>query len=213
MRALGLTLFTALFGVTLPVDYVAIQEALTIANSSFEAEHRRFHAEYHLPVNSPPVDFMSIVTPFRRIVLTSETDARLGRRRFGQKEALGALQPYPDQIEIYAELTFHPHNTFLGVPNYTIELQAASRGASVILPREVERLPRFGSRIESPWYPYSYPFREAPGLPSRTDTLLGGTLIARVPGSSVDPKGRYDVMVKDGTRELARARAELERLR
>src|SRR5918992_462061 len=105
MRALALLLVAG--GVILPLDHLAIQDALTIANSSFDSTHRRFHADYRFPVNRPPVDFVSVVSPFRRLVLAAETQERLGQRMYGQREALAALQPDPDRFEVYVELTFH----------------------------------------------------------------------------------------------------------
>jgi hypothetical protein len=211
MRAFAIVLLSA-GGMVVPLDHAAIQDALVIGNSSFETDHRRFHADYHFPLGSAPVDFISVVTPFRRVVLAAETEARQGRRSFGQREALAALQPDPDRLEVYAELTFHPHHTYLAVPSYTMELDPGSRGVP-IAPHDMERIPRFAPRVEAPWYPLPYPLREAPRLPSRTETLLGGTLIARFAGSRLDAKAAYSVVIRDGTRELARARLDLGRVR
>jgi hypothetical protein len=211
MRALTL-LTTLTLGVVHPLDHVAIQEALTIANSSIESSHRRFHADYYLPVKTAPVDFISLVTPFRRVVLSAETEARLGRRMFGQREALAALQPDPDRFELYAELTLHPLNTFIGLPEYTIELEPLSFRGPVVVPQGIDRLPRFAPRLESPWYPFAYPYAVgstvAGGRP-----LVGGTLIARVAGGDLDRKGIYTVVVKDGRKELGRAKLDLARVR
>jgi len=211
MRALALALIAG--GVVLPLDHLAIQHALSIANSSLESTHRQFHADYRFPVNKPPVDFISIVSPFRRLVLSAETEVRLGRRMFGQREAIAALRPDPDRFEVYAELTFHPHNTFIGVPAYTIELEPiAARGATV-LPEAIDRLPRFGPRADDAWYPFQYPPAAGARARAGSEPLLGGTLIARIPGGQLDPKAAYAVVVRDGAKELARARIELWRLR
>jgi hypothetical protein len=209
MRALALAI-----GILLPLDHVAIQDALTIANSSLEATHRRFHADYHFPVNAAPVDFVSIVSPFRRLVLTAETEERLGRRMFGQREALAALHPDPDRFEVYVELTFHPHNTFVGVPDYTIELEPLSFRGPSIAPDALDRLPRFGPRIDEPWYPFPYPHPVGPNAPaSGAEPLTGGTLVARIAGAQLNPKAVYAVVIGDEKRVLARARVDLARLR
>ena len=212
MRTSAILLF-ATGALVLPrLDHVAIQDALVIGNSSFEADHRRFHAEYHFPLSAPPVDFISVVTPFRRVVLAAETEARQGRRSFGQREALAALQPDPDRLEIFAELTFHPHHTFVAVPTYSIELDPASRGVPVQL-RDIEHIPRFTPRLQAPWYPLPYPFRETPRLPARADTLLGGTIIARFGLNGMEPTAVYSVVIRDGSREVVRARVDFGRMR
>jgi hypothetical protein len=211
MRALALMLIAG--GVILPLDHVAIQDALTIANSSFESTHRRLHADYRFQVNSVPVDFVSIVSPFRRLVLMAENAQRLGRRMFGQRESLAALQPDPDRFEVYVELTFHPHNTFIGVPDYTIELEPMTYRGPTVAPAEIERLPRFGPRLDDTSYPFPYPYPVSPRTPAGGEPLRGGTMIARFPGSRLDPKAGYMVIVRDGTKELARTRVDLGRLR
>lgn len=212
MRALALVLL-ALGGLQLPLDPRAIDDALRIANSSLETTHVRFHADYRVPVNTPPVDFISIVTPFRRVTLAAETAVRQGRRMLGQREALAALQPDPDRVEVFVELTFHPHNTFVAVPGYSIELQPASfRGASIPVD-SIDRLPRFGPRLEDRWYPFPYPYTVGAPVPTGSQPLLGGTLIGRLSGGQLDPNGIHAVVVKDGTKELARARVDFAKLR
>ena len=213
MRALVLAHMVLASGIIVPLDRQAIFDALAIANSSIESTHRRFHAGYRVPVSKAPVDFVSIVSPFRRVVLAAETEVRLGRRMFGQQEALAALQPDPDRFEVYVELTFHPHNTFIGVPDYRIALEPISFRGPPIAPREVDRLQRFGPRLDDTWYPFPYPYPVGPKVPGGGQPLLGGTLIARIPGAEIDPNGVYAVIVKDGATELARARVDLALLR
>jgi hypothetical protein len=211
MRALALALIAG--GVVLPLDHLAIQDALTIANSSLESTHRQFHADYRLAVNKAPVDFISLVSPFRRLVLSAETEMRRGRRMFGQREAIAALRPDPERFEVYVELTFHPHNTFIGVPEYTIQLEPVTARGPAVLPEAIDRLPRFGPRVEAAWYPFPYPHPGGVRARDGSEPLLGGTLIARVPGDQLDPKAGYAVIVRDGATELARARVDLGRLR
>lgn len=217
MRAAALVVIAAVgAGVAgameLSLDSRAIEDALWIANHSLESTHRRFHADYRFPVNAPPVDFVSVVTPFRRLVLAAETETRLGRRMFGQREALAALQPDPQRVEVYAELTFHPHNTFVAVPEYSVELEPVARGVT-ITSKEIDRLPRFGPRLDSEWYPFPYPYTVGPRVPAGSEPLLGGTLLATFDGETLDPKGRYQVVIKDGKTPLARTPVDLGRLR
>jgi hypothetical protein len=210
MRALALALIAG--GVVFPLDHLAIQDALAIANSSLESTHRQFHGDYRFDVNRAPIDFISIVSPFRRLVLVAETEVRHGRRMFGQRDAIAALKPDPDRFEVFVELTFHPHNTFIGVPEYTIALEPWTARGGAIVPEAVDRLPRFGPRLEDGRYPVPYPPVGSRG-PAGSEPLRGGTIVARVPGSQLDPKGGYTVIVRDGAKELARARVDLGRLR
>lgn len=213
MRALAFALAVSAGGAVVPLDRRAIDEALTIANSSLESTHRRYHADYRFPVKTPPVDLISVVTPFRRLVLSAETEERLGRRMFGQREAIAALQPDPGRFEIYVELTFHPHNTFIGVPGYTMELEPVTRG-SMVMPLELERLPRLGPRYDDTWYPFPYPRSSGSTAPlPASEPLLGGTLIGRFAGAQIEAQGAYTVVIRDGKKELGRGRIDLARLR
>jgi hypothetical protein len=211
MRALAIAVIAG--GVVLPLDHVAIQQALAIASSSIESTHRQFHADYRFPVNRAPVDFVSVVSPFRRVVLSAETEMTLGRRIFGQRDAIAALQPDPDRFEVYIELTFHPHNTFIAMPEYTIQLEPLSARGGAVLPETIDRLPRFGPRLDDARYPFPYPHPVGARSAAGSQPLLGGTLIARIAGGQLDPKAAYMVIVREHARELARARVDLGRLR
>lgn len=219
MRATAAAVLAALIAmpagaIELSLDRRAIEQALYIAHSSLEADHFRFHADYRFTVARSPVDFAEIVSPFRRLVLQAETAFRQGARMFGQREALASLQPDPDRVEVYVELTFHPMNTFINVPEYGVELLPLGRAGAGIQPGTIDRLPRFGPRVDNSSYPFPYPYPVAPRVPTGTEPLLGGTLIARFHGNTVDPQGVYEVVVRDGEKELGRTwRVDLAKLR
>src|SRR5215216_4170820 len=124
----------------------AVSEAIAIGQSRIEADRTRFHAPYRVSINKAPVDFVEVVTPFRRVVLTAESRARIGDRSFGQRLAFDVLDAAPAQIDLWAEFTFHPLNTYVGVPAYEISLTDA-RGAR-IQPRDIEVQSRYGPRVE-----------------------------------------------------------------
>lgn len=212
MRLLALALAMGAL-IEQPLDRRAIDEALLIANSSSETAHLRFHADYRVPVGTAPVDFVSIVSPFRRLVLGAESENRLGRGLFGQREALALLAKYPEGLEVYAELTFHPLNTFVYVPEHTVVLEPVSFRGPVVEARGTDRLPRFGPRVDDRWYPFPYPFPTNQRVPTASEPLLGATLIARFATEDVDPRAIYSVVVKDGPKELGRARVDFARLR
>jgi hypothetical protein len=219
MRATGAALLAAVAGlpagaIELTLDRRTIEQALEIAHSTIQSTHVRFHADYRFTVARAPIDFVEIVPPFRRVVLAAETEQRLGRRMFGQQQALAALQPDPDRVEVYVELTFHPMNTFIGVPEYDVELQPVTPSGARIQPGTIDRLARYGPRLDDSHYPFPYPYTVAPRVPAGSQPLLGGTLIARFSGALLDPKGVYEVVVKEGEKELGRTRRiDLLRLR
>ena len=183
----------------------ALTEALDIGQSRIESLRTRFHQPYRLFVGRPPVDEIHVITPFRRVALAAESRARLGDRLFGQREARATLAEAPEQIDLLIELTFHPQNTFIGVPPYQVRLLPAVAATPPAEPRDVAYVPRFGPRIE--------------GLPPLTtpsisgQPLTGGTIVVHLDGRAVGVNGIYDVLVLDGTKELARARVDFGAMR
>src|SRR5262245_16921436 len=114
-------------GAVQPVlDRRGIEEAILIGQSRFDAERARFHTGYRIQVSRQPVDWIDVITPFHRVALAAEEKARLGDRVFGQREANAALNAAPNVIELLFELTFHPLNTFVGVPAYDVALTRAN---------------------------------------------------------------------------------------
>jgi hypothetical protein len=196
------------------LDRRSIEEAIDVGTTRIESTRTRVHAEYRFAANQPPVDYLDVVTPFYKVVLASESQGRTGGKLFGQREAFEALGPEPSRIGIYVELTFHPLNTFVGVPLYTVALASTMRGPNAPKPLDsltLDRLPRFGPRLEGIPRPFMSP--QVPPGPSGSGPLSGGTLAAIFDGEALDPKGTYDAMVKDGDKEIARVRIDFGRLR
>jgi len=212
--AFALLLVGRLFAFDATLDAEAIQQALAIGQSRLAQDHERFHRPYRVTVGKPPVDWIEIVTPFRRIVLAAEAKAAAGDRRFGQRQALEIAAASRDQMDVRVELSFHPLNTFVGVPEYQVALQ---RGSDT--PRDpisIDRIPRFGPRVPGP----TVPVPTGPVLPSGSQPMLGGTLIAHFDMTGLAQAGAYDVVILDvaekGTRpasELARARVDFASMR
>jgi hypothetical protein len=151
------------------------------------------------------VDDIQVITPFRRVVLAAESRARFGDRLFGQREARATLAETPEQIDLLVELTFHPQNTFIGVPPYRVRLLPAAAMTTPAEPRDVSYVPRFGPRIEG------MPPMTTPGVAGQP--LTGGTIVVQLDGRATDVNGLYDVLVLDGTKELARARLDFRALK
>ena len=193
-------------GVEFGLDRQAVDAAIKLGQSSAEKERARYHLAYRLEVNKAPLDYIDIVTPFRRVVLGAETRARIGDRMFGQRQALELLAGKGRQIDVHAEFTFHPQNTFVGVPEYVIRLG----GDRLIAPRATERVPRFGARVDR-----SPLFLPVPGgiASARSQPMLGGTVIAQFDGESLNAMGTYDVLVLEEEKELGRVRVNFATLR
>ena len=205
--SLGLAVGAAAYQPTL--DRGAINDAIAIGQSRVDAARARYHLPYHLPVAWPPVDYVDVVTPFRRVVLAAEERARIGDRAFGQREALALLADRMS-LALFVELTFHPLNTYVGVPSYDVTL-ADTASAQTITARRIDRIPRYGMRLDGMPLPYAYP--AVPPTPGSSQPMLGGTLIAEFDNGAVKTTGMYHVIVEDNGRELARVRVDLAILR
>jgi hypothetical protein len=196
--------------VQLTLDRRAIEEAIYIGQSRIESERNRFHEPYRVRVAQPPIDWIDVITPFHRVELAAEMNARRGGRQFAQREAMDVLGKTKDQIDLLIEMTFHPLNTFVSVPLYEVEIIPSS-GDSRIKPLRTDRFPRFGPRAESAGP--ALPAPSASAVFGGGQPVLGGTIIAVLDGSTLHPKQRMSVVVLDGKTELARAALNLASMR
>jgi hypothetical protein len=191
------------------LDRRAIEQAIFLGQSRFDAERARFHSAYRLAVSRPPVDWIDVITPFHRVALAAEAKARLGDRVFGQREAAAALSVAPNLIEFLVELTFHPLNNYVGVPAYAVSL---NRGQDKpVAAQSINRYPRFGPRTATnapaPPNPNAAPILGS-GQP-----MLGGTLVVQFAAGAIDANGRYDLVMTDGGKEILRTGVEFGKMR
>ena len=148
------------------LDTQTLADAINIGGSRIDDVRTRFHASYHINVAQPPVDYIEVVTPFRRVALDAEARARAGDRLYGQRDALATLGDEPSRVDIVVELTFHPLNNFVGVPNYPVSLLPMTGGPR-ILPRQSSR-----SRVSVRAWPGHTPLPATPytvAPPRRTE--------------------------------------------
>jgi hypothetical protein len=195
------------------LDRQAVTAAIVLGQTRIDRDRTRFHEPYRLSVNKAPLDYIDFVTPFRLVVLTAETRARTGDRSFGQRQALELLEAVSHQVDVHAEFTFHPLNNYVGVPEYVVRLEErkpAPAGTAIRLPVRIERVPRFGARVDG-----TPLFLPVPGgiTTGKSQPLLGGTVVARFDGQALNATGTYDVIVSEGEKELGRARVDFSRLR
>jgi hypothetical protein len=191
------------------LDPQRLSDAIDLGQSRIDDLRSRFHASYHVEVSRVPVDYVEIVTPFRRVALEAEARTRAGERLFGQREALAALGTDPSRVDIVVEMTFHPLNNFIGVPDYAVTLRAMV-DAPPILPRQIGRIPRYGPRLSAT---RPYPYSAGTPVSKGSQPLLGGTIVATFDGLALDAQGAYWAVVSDSDKELARARVDFAKLR
>ena len=201
---------SAVAGFEQTLDRRLIDEAIAVGHSRIEAVRTRYHQPYRIQIARPPIDYIDIVTPFRRVALLAEERAQAGDRLFGQREAIAALGDRSDVVEVLIEMTFHPLNVFIGVPAYDVELTTAAPVAR-INPLQIGRIPRFGARVEG--VPLPSPYAGDLNLPGGSQPLLGGTIVVSFGASALNPDGVYDVVVSEKRKELARARVNVGSLR
>lgn len=184
-----------------------VDEALGIGHSRIQTVPARFHLPYRIQIAAPPIDYIDVVTPFRRIVLLAEERTRAGGR-LQQREALALIADHSAQIELRVEATFHPLNAFVGVPAYHVLLRTDA-DAMPIDPMRIDLIPRFGARLEG--MPNGLP---TAGLTaSSSQPLLGGTLVAVFSTDGLDLATVYEIVVSEEGEELALARIDLATIR
>jgi hypothetical protein len=189
----------------------AMDEAIAIGQSAVERDRLSFHAPYRLTAARPPVDFIEVISPFRRVVLLAEQLARTGNRAFSQRQALQHPDIGAEEIELRVELTFHPLNTYVAVPAYEVTL--SGQGSARIEPRTFARMPRYGPRLEGQPSVTPVPGGAAPFVPGASQPILGGTVSARFDLQELNPNGLYEIVVAEERQELSRTPMDLARVR
>jgi hypothetical protein len=127
------------------LDTRSLDDAVATGQARIESQRATFHAPYRRVVGVPPVDSVDVVTPFRRIVLAAERQARAGGRLFSHRQAYEVLEREGNGLDLVVELTFHPHHTMVGVPDYEIVLATAG---GETLPDGIDRQPRHGQSVD-----------------------------------------------------------------
>ena len=205
-----LAAFTAAVSAFEPsLDPRSLADAIDLGQSRIDDMRSRFHAAYHIEVMQAPVDYIEVVTPFRRIALDAEARTRAGERLYGQREALATLADNPSRFDVVVELTFHPLNNYVGVPPLAVVL--VQPGGKALEPRTLSRVPRFGPRVSG--MPLPYPYVANSATPQGSQPLLGGSIIATFDGMVLDPRGTYLTLIRDSGKDVAKATIELARLR
>ena len=183
--------------VDLRLDPATISQALSLGQTAIAGDLTRFHQPYRLDVARPPVDYLEVVTPYRRIVLAAQAHARAGDRRWGQRQAIELEGASPGQVDVYAELTFHPLNSFVLVPLYRIRLLLPSGG--LMEPRNTSSMPRYGPRVDGGLVPYMPSPLPGGAVRGRSEPMLGATIVASFDGNTLaaECNRRCDVVIEE----------------
>jgi hypothetical protein len=203
LRALGAAalaaglMASALRAADLGLDAQAITRAISLGQTSVAADLRRFHQPYRVVVSRAPVDYLEVVTPFRRIVLAAQARAGAGDRRWGQRQAIEIEAAAPRQIDLYAELTFHPLNSLVLVPLYRIRVVLPS--GELMSPRNTSSLPRYGPRVDGGLVPFTPTPLPGGPVPGRSQPMLGATILASFDGDAIAAvcNRRCDVLIEE----------------
>jgi hypothetical protein len=186
-----------------------IDEAIGIGHTRIQAVRVRFHEPYRIQISAPPIDYVDVVTPFRRVVLLAQERAQAGGRLL-QREAVALLADRSTLVEFRVEMTFHPLNAFVGVPAYDILLATEATGVHVD-PVQMVLTPRFGARFDG--VPSGLPLAGVTALPGESQPMLGGTIIATFRADALNQTGVYELVVSENDRALARTRVDLGTVR
>ena len=192
----GLTA-AALRAADLNLDPQGITRAISLGQTSVPGDLRRFHEPYRVNVSRDPVDYLEIVTPFRRIVLAAQARAGAGDRRWGQRQAIELEASAPRQIDLYAELTFHPLNSFVMVPLYRIRIALPT--GELLSPRNTSSMPRYGPRVDGGLVPFSPTPLPGGPVPGRSQPMLGATIVGSFDGDAITAvcNRRCDVVIEE----------------
>src|SRR5688572_13354250 len=188
---------TRIAAVDLRLDAATIAQAVSLGQTSIARDLTRFHQPYRLDVSRPPVDYVEVVTPYRRIVLAAQAQARAGNRRWGQRQAIELEAASPGQVDLYAELTFHPLNSMVMVPLYRMRVLLASGG--VMEPRNSSSMPRYGPRVDGGLIPYTPTPLPGGAVRGRSEPMLGATIVASFDGDALAAacNRRCDVVIEE----------------
>lgn len=197
------------------LDADGIDQAIIFARQATRDERRTFHDGY-FRTPGDAVRRISLVSEYRRVVLLVEEKMRILDRSYGVRQMTDALKPWRGLLEVIVELQFHPQNNYVGVPAVEVLLVPLD-GAGTPVPMAAEgadRRPRYGlfwdpPPMDAPWWPFPPPY--VPVI-TGSEPMTGAWVQARFDAQPL-ARGRYQVVVRDGTRTLGSGDFDLGALR
>jgi hypothetical protein len=103
----------------------------------------------------------------------------------------------PRRIDLYAELTFHPLNSFVLVPPYRMRVLTPS--GTPMEPRNGSSMPRYGPRVDGGLVPFTPTPLPGGAVPGRTQPMLGATILAAFDGEALTAacSQRCDLVIEE----------------
>jgi hypothetical protein len=186
-----IAVFVALAGlpamaVQASLDLPAVNEALLFSRTATVTERAQSNRPYRVVVGKAPVDYIDVITPYRRILLTGSARRSAGAT-LAQREALDLLKESGDTLDVSVELTFNPLNTYIDVPGYAVTLVGVDGRRVTAL--ETFRSARWTARVEGP--PSAAPASTGPRPTG--GTMVGATIVGRFSLMSLNVTGNYEV--------------------
>jgi hypothetical protein len=211
--AMAVTAATRIHAIDLRLDAAAISQALSLGQTSIAADVTRFHRPYRLDVSRAPVDYVEVVTPYRRIVLAAQARAQAGDRRWGQRQAIELEAASPGQVDLYAELTFHPLNSLVMVPLYRIRILLPT--GALMEPRNTSSMSRYGPRVDGGLVPYTPAPLPGSAVRGRSQPMLGATIVGSFDGITLATacSRRCDVVIEEEGKSRVQVPLSLASLR
>ena len=211
--AMAGTAATRVHAIDLRLDPAAISQAISLGQTSIAGDVTRFHQPYRLDVSRAPVDYVEVVTPYRRIVLAAQARARAGDRRWGQRQAIELEAASPGQVDLYAELTFHPLNSLVMVPLYRIRILLPT--GALMEPRNTSSMPRYGPRVDGGLVPYTPAPLPGSAVLGRSQPMLGATIVGSFDGATLAAacNRRCDVVIEEEGKSRVQVPLSLVNLR
>ena len=107
-------------------------DALSLARTRQSGALARFHEGYGLTPADPRVARLEVITEFRRAVMLAQMEADRGNFILSPSGLGRLLAPYAGRTAFRAEVRVSPLATFVGPPEYHIELTAGRRELTVM---------------------------------------------------------------------------------
>jgi hypothetical protein len=169
-----------------------VDRALKLAQAS-EQRRAEFHKPYVIRPDHALVEQIEVITEFRRYVLVTEEQLRMGNWLFAQsvKDAQEKVKPFRERLTVTARLRFHPQNVLISVPAYEIAL------GPDLAPLDLTRTPIYAL---------------VSGRPGDTTAPLVGATLEAVFNSSAVGQSARPVMVSLEKKPVASVPVDFSRL-
>ena len=107
-----------------------------------------------------------------------------GDRRWGQRQAIELEAAAPGRVDLYAEITFHPLNSF-GAGAALPHPRSCCRRETSWSRATSSSMPRYGPRVDGGLVPYTPTPLPGGAVRGRSEPMLGATIVASFDGDAL----------------------------